>query len=457
MSDIIAAVATGLPGAIGIVRLSGAGAAALAGRFLRPVSGKAFEGSENRKMVYCRLLDRDGETIDMVLAVVTRAPHSYTGEECCEIHCHGSPAVLRETMLALTENGARPAGPGEFTKRAFLNGRMDLTAAESVVDLIDAESTQAARNAVGQLEGAVRRRVDGIYEQLLAMTARFQAVVDYPDEDVEDVERDEMREVLGAAAESLAEFSGTFRRGTYLKNGVPTAIIGSPNSGKSTLLNSLVGYERAIVTDIAGTTRDTLEETVSFAGGRLRLIDTAGIRTSDDRVERIGIERSVRAAEEAEIIILVIDGSREISVSDLAAMDAAASGAKKVIPVLNKSDLGILPETQSRVEERFGESVVMSAARGAGIEELESAVRAALPENGSPCGGEIITNVRQQEAVRRAETSVRGAMEALEMGLTPDAVMSDVEISMGALGEITGRSVSQDIVSEIFARFCVGK
>ena len=163
MSDIIAAVATGLPGAIGIVRLSGAGAAALAGRFLRPVSGKSFEDSENRKMVYCRLLDREEETIDMVLAVVTRAPNSYTGEECCEIHCHGSPAVLRETMLALTENGARPAGPGEFTKRAFLNGRMDLTAAESVVDLIDAESTQAARNAVGQLEGAVRRRVDGIY------------------------------------------------------------------------------------------------------------------------------------------------------------------------------------------------------------------------------------------------------------------------------------------------------
>ena len=455
MNDVIAAVATGMPGAIGIVRLSGEGCEALAAKLLRPVSGKAFAESEDRKMTYCRLLDRQGAVIDMVLAVITRAPHSYTGETCCEIHCHGAAAVLTETMTALISLGARSAGPGEFTKRAFLNGRMDLTAAEAVVDLIDAESVEAARNAAGQLGGAVYRRVDGIYENLLSLVSRFQAVVDYPDEDVEDVEREEMCAVLRTAVADLSALGDTFRRGTYLKNGVPAAILGSPNCGKSTLLNALLGYERAIVTDVAGTTRDTVSESVTLGGVRLRLADTAGIRESEDTVERLGIERSLKAAEESELLLLVIDGSRPLEDSDFRSM--AACRGKKAVALINKSDLGENPETVGAVEEKFPDNLRISAKNGTGLSALEERVKTLCAAKTDAPVGEILTNARHYDAVCRALGSAGGALSALESGMTPDAAMSDVEICMGALGEITGREVSRDIVNEIFARFCVGK
>ena len=260
-------------------------------------------------MVFGEMLDRAGRVIDRGLAVRFPGPGSYTGEDCAEFHCHGSPVVLRELLSALFAAGARQAQAGEFTKRAFLNGRMDLTQAEAVVDLIDAETAAAARNAAAQLDGGLRRVLEPVQEELLEVTSRFYAVVDYPDEDIQDVRPEEIAAALRSAAGRLERLLDTCRRGQVLKSGVRTAIVGRPNAGKSSLLNALAGYERAIVTDIPGTTRDTVEESVLCGGVLLRLIDTAGIRATEDPVEQLGVERSRRAIASAELVLAVVDGA----------------------------------------------------------------------------------------------------------------------------------------------------
>ena len=452
MSDTIAAIATGAQvAAIGIVRLSGARALALADALFRPFSPLPMSRQPDRKLVYGRLYSRAGELLDLCLCTVSRAPGSYTGEDTAEFQCHGSPVLLRAVLEELFALGARQAGPGEFTKRAFLNGRMDLSAAEAVADIIDAESESAVRNAAGQLSGAVHRRTEAVYSALADISAHYHAVLDYPDEDIEDFTLSAYCSTLDDCIGDMRSLLATFERGKLMNSGIPTAIVGRPNAGKSSLLNALLGYDRAIVTDVPGTTRDTIEEKLRLGSLLLRLTDTAGLRETDDRVERLGVERSKAALERAELVIAVVDGSRPYTAED-AVIIAAAERAKKGLVVLSKRDLDAAaeqPETRLPV-------VCVSAVTGEGLDELEAAITACFPLPEVPAG-EILTNARQAEAVRRALESLRAAREAMEQGLTPDIVLTETEQAMDALGELSGRTVREDVTNRIFQRFCVGK
>ena len=455
MNDTIAAIATAaVPAAIGVLRVSGAGSAAVLDRVFRPLKGKPLSQRENRKMVLGSVLDREGRVIDQALAVFLRGPHSYTGEDGGEIHCHGSPIVLQEALMSLFAAGARQAKGGEFTQRAFLNGKMDLIQAEAVADLVDAETAEAARNAVGQLSGAVSRTVEESYGLLMDITSRFYAVVDYPDEDIEDLQRTEMETALRTAEEKLRRLLNTFERGCMMKTGVPTVILGKPNAGKSSLLNALLGYERAIVTDVAGTTRDTVEEKIMAGGTLLRLIDTAGIRPTHDTVERLGVERSREAAKRAELALLVLDGSRPLTEEDREAA-AVAETAPRRIAVLNKCDLSRVMDEEA-VRRRFPDAVCLSAKTGDGLEVLTARIAELFASDPVPAG-EVLTNARQAEAIGRAVEAIGRAREALEQGITPDAVLTEAEQGLEALGELNGKNIREDLVATIFSRFCVGK
>ena len=459
--DVIAAIATGgNPTAIGIVRVSGEGCFALCEKVFRAVNGRPFADQETRKMVYGEMLDSQGRVIDQGLAVRFPGPNSYTGEDSAEFHCHGSPVVLRELLAALFAAGARQAKAGEFTKRAFLNGRLDLTQAEAVVDLIDAETAAAARNAAAQLDGGLRRVLEPIQDALLDVASRFYAVVDYPDEDIEDVQPEQISEALQTADDRLTALLATCQRGQVLKSGVRTAIVGRPNAGKSSLLNALAGYDRAIVTDVPGTTRDTVEESVLCGGVLLRLIDTAGIRDTEDIVEQLGVERSRQALRTAGLAIVLLDGTAEITQEDLDIL-ALAQNCPRLIVAMSKSDL--LPAGHGPVFQTGGNSrrpdafVTLSSVAPGGLHSLESAVARLYPAGESGDAGSLLTDQRQEEAARRARDAVRRAKRALESGLTPDTVLTDAEEALDALGELTGRTARDEIVSRIFSRFCVGK
>ena len=455
MSDTIAAIATpGQPSAIGILRLSGPNTCAALDAVFRAKNGRPAAQQRPRAMVLGELLDETGQVIDSVLCVRFPAPHSYTGEDCAELHCHGSPIVLDTGLRALFAAGCRQAGPGEFTKRAFLNGQLDLLQAESVADLIDAETAQQAHNAVCQLDGALSRTVARIYDGLMDMAARFYAVVDYPDEDIEDLQREQMLDTLRRAQNDLEALVAGFSRGRLLKLGVPTVLLGKPNAGKSSLLNALLGYDRAIVTDVAGTTRDTVEEKVQVGHVLLRLCDTAGLRDTGDAVERLGVQRTRDAARQAALALLVLDGSRPLTAEDEDAIATAAAVPRQLV-IVNKTDLPAGVEPAALVQ-RFGQVYPLSAATGEGVDALCRAVEALYPA-GKQAQGELLTNARQADAVARSLEAVRSARRALEDGMTPDVVLTDAEAALEALGELNGKRIREDLVQTIFSRFCVGK
>ena len=454
MPDTIAAIATAsAAAAVGIVRLSGAETRCVLAALFTPVDGRSAAELPPRRMTYGTVRDAEGRTLDHALAVVFSAGHSYTGEESAELHCHGSPVVLQEVLRAAFAAGARQARAGEFTERAFLNGKMDLTEAEAVIDLIDAETAEAARNAAAQVDGALRRPLEQVYDALLGLTSRFYAVVDYPDEDIEDLTLAETERTLTESEQTLAALLGTFARGAA------TAIVGAPNAGKSSLLNALVGYDRAIVTDLPGTTRDTVEEKAVVGGVLLRLIDTAGIRETDDAVERLGVERSRRAVESADLVIVVADGSHTPLTVEPDILALAAQAPHWILAISKddrnpavKTAVWRLPDGAPVPEHLVSFNSVMPG----GLDALIDTIRDCFPA-GVPAGGTLLTNARQAEAVDRALNAVRAAHEALTAGLTPDVVLTEAEGALDALGELTGRTAREDMVTRIFERFCVGK
>lgn len=452
MADTIAAIATGTQvSAIGIIRLSGDETFRVIDRLFFPYSGKKMSESADRRLIFGELRDRGGELLDVCLCTISRAPHSYTGENTAELQCHGSPTVLRAALDELFALGARQAAPGEFTKRAFLNGRMELCAAEAVADIIDAETVECAKNAAGQLSGAISRKVDGIYSALTNISSHYHAVLDYPDEDIEDFQLESYEGSLTSALTELERLLQSHERGKLMTGGIPAAIAGRPNAGKSSLLNALLGYDRAIVTAIPGTTRDTIEEKLRIGRLTLRLIDTAGIRDTDDEVERLGVERSRAAMSKAELVIAVVDGSGEITDEDREVI-AQAEAAPKGIVVLSKRDIA---EPDAEITTALP-VVSLSSVTGDGMDELERVIAERFPLPEVPAG-EILTNVRQADAVKRAIEYMRSALDAMRAGMTPDIVLTETEGAMSALGELSGRTVREDVTNRIFQRFCVGK
>ena len=453
MSHTIAAVSTGSQvSAIGIIRLSGDDCIAVASKVFTLNSKKSLLEASDRRLYLGTLHDKQGRCLDQCMAVVSRGPHSYTGEDTVEFHCHGSPAVLAAGLEALYLAGAKPAKRGEFTKRSFLNGKLDLTQAEAVIDLIEADTADAAANAAGQVGGVLQKKLAPIYDDLVNLCSHFHAVLDYPDEDIEDFGLQNYSGTLKTDARQLYDLLKTYSHGRILKQGVSAAIVGKPNVGKSSLLNALAGYERCIVTDIPGTTRDTVEETVMLGSTRLRLLDTAGIHETTDTVESIGVERSRQAIEKADLVLFVCDGSKELAQADYDIIDLC-SEKENAIALINKTDLG------SEIDPGdlpFLWVVPVCAKTGAGLDQLAGAVDS-LFENDTPCDGSILTNARQYDACRRAYEAMLNALKGLQLGLTPDAVLTDVEEAMEAMGEVTGATVREDITARIFERFCVGK
>jgi len=455
MWDTIAAIATGETiSAIGIIRVSGAETVSVIERVFKERSARAVVSFESRKLYYGTLSDASGATLDHCLCTISHAPYSYTGEDTAELQCHGSPVLLQSALEALFAAGARQATAGEFTKRAVLNGKLDLVQAEAVIDLIHAETAQAAKNAAGQLGGAISRKTDDVYDGLRDILAHFHAELDYPDEDIEPFYLPEYRAALDGYAKALEALLATCRRGQIMTRGVKTAILGLPNTGKSSLLNALLGYERAIVTDIPGTTRDTLEERVLVGDTLLRLTDTAGMRETADAIEREGVERAKRIASEAELVFAVFDGTRALETADLQVIETA-NQAPHAIAIISKADL---PQEmdETPIRERFDRVIHLSAKTGAGLPDLEQAVADLYAE--APIeAGYTLTNPRHIEASQVALAHLNGAISAADAGVTPDAVLTELEGAMLALGELTGRSLREDVVSRIFERFCVGK
>lgn len=453
MKDTIAAIATA-GGPIGIIRLSGDRAAAAVNAVFQPSSGGSLSDKPANLLTFGTIRIDGGAPLDQCYAVHMDAPHTSTGENMAEIQCHGSSAVMLEIMNALYRLGVRQAQAGEFTRRAFLNGKLDLSAAEAVGDLIAARTAEAAQNAAAQMMGAVGSRIQQVRDELLDMVAHFHAVIDYPDEEIDPFLFENAQEVIHRAATTLYRLAESYERGRIMHEGVPCVILGRPNTGKSTLLNALLGRDRAIVTDLPGTTRDIIEETVRLGPVMLRISDTAGLRDTVDPIEKEGIDRALRSASSASMILAVFDSSQALNDDDL--MVIARATGRCSIAVVNKCDLPQAADLE-RIERQFDHVVPMSAKTGEGIDRLTELIPRLLGLDSTAFDGEVITNARQAAALARAAARCEEALFGAQSGMTYDAVVMDAEGAIAALGEITGQNVTEDVVTKIFSNFCVGK
>ena len=454
MSRTIAAISTPqAAGGIGIVRLSGDDAITIADGLFRPTGPTPLRDLAGYRAAHGRVAF-EGKDLDECVALVFRAPKSYTGENVVELSCHGGLYVLQQVLRAALASGAVPAGPGEFTKRAFLNGKLDLTEAEAVMGIIHAQGEQGARAALTALDGALSRKMQDFCASLLGLSAQLAAWVDYPDDEIEELENGEIAETLQNVADELTSLLRRFDAGSAITQGVQTAIIGKPNVGKSALMNLLSGFGRSIVTEIAGTTRDVVEQTVRLGNLVLHLADTAGIRQTDDIVEQIGVDRAKQAGDRAGLIFAVFDLSRPLDEADEAILRLCEG--RRVVGVLNKSDLPQLADL-ALLEGKLPHCVKLCALSGDGLQSLEQAAETLLCTNDIDPTAALLTTERQKLDAERALAAVRQAEDDLQSGMTLDAVNVAIDDAIDALLALTGEKVSDAVVDEVFSRFCVGK
>lgn len=457
IKDTIAAIATAMTASgIGIIRISGEEAFVIVDRIYKgKKKEKKLSNEKSHTIHYGYIMDGE-ETIDEVLVLLMRGPHSYTGEDTVEIDCHGGVYVMKRILETVIKYGARPAEPGEFTKRAFLNGRLDLSQAEAVIDVIQSKNEYALKSSVSQLRGAVQKVIREIREQIIYQIAYIESALDDPEHISIDGYGERLKEETGAIKEKINRLLDTVKEGKLMKEGIKTVIVGKPNAGKSSLLNILVGEERAIVTDIAGTTRDILEETIVLHGISLRMIDTAGIRNTEDVVEKIGVGKAIEYAKDADLVLYVVDASIPLDENDREIIKLLED--KKAVIILNKTDLKQVVEERDLRELADHPVVSISAKEEEGIDRLEQQIKEMFFEGNLTFNDEIyITNVRHKAALEEAKRSILLVEDSIEMGMPEDFYSIDLMNAYEALGSIIGEAVGEDLVNEIFSKFCTGK
>lgn len=456
--DTIAAISTPQgTGGIGIIRISGENAFTIAAKIFK--GKKALEDIKTHTINFGKIVDpKDNDIIDEVLLTKMKKPNTFTREDVVEINCHGGIVVVKKIFELLLKNGARIAEPGEFTKRAFLNGRIDLSQAEAVIDIINAKTEASSRAAVDQLEGRLSRKIREIREKLIELIAHIEVTVDYPEHDIEEITGEKVYQEITKIAQLLEAFIKGFETGRIIREGLNLVIIGRPNVGKSSLLNELSGKNKAIVTDIPGTTRDIIEEFVNIKGIPVRITDTAGIRDTKDVVEKMGVEKAKKAIENADLIVLMIDVSGEVGEEEFEIIKQV--GSRKYIVLLNKVDL-VKEEKIRRIASEFKEAdkiIRTSVKEGTGLNELEETIEEMFIKGDITSENDfILTNIRHKNLVEMALESISGAFEAFESGMPLDCITIDIKNAAEYLGQITGESVNDDVMHEIFSRFCIGK
>lgn len=457
LEDTIAAISTpiGFSG-IGIVRLSGDQSVSIIKKIFRPKSGKELNEYPNRSMIYGHIIDQEENILDEVLVSIMLAPNTYTREDIVEVNCHGGIVSVRKILEAIINEGARLAEPGEFTKRAFLNGRLDLSQAEAVIDVINAKTDKSLKMSMRQLEGNLSKKISAIREGLLEILAHIEAGIDYPEYDIEEMTNEVMKAGVEESLESVRKLIISSENGKMIREGIKTAIIGRPNVGKSSLLNALLGEERAIVTEIEGTTRDSIEEYINIRGIPLKIIDTAGIRDTDNVIEQIGITKTKAILEESDFVLLLLDGQRSLEKDDKELLKLVDD--KKGFILINKVEKNqvlVKEEVQALSHMQVLEISILA---DVGIDQLKDQIYESISSSnadGDPY--EMVSNIRHIQLLKEAYSSLEDGLEGLDMGIPVEMLSVDIKNAWDALGKITGETVGEALLDEIFGKFCIGK